>query len=333
MSTASHPTAPTSLLHGAVAALVAWVCLAGPSASAGAQGVDPGAALADAPASFAVPSQGLYEGCAPGTARESCAAHLATIRAAGFHYVLNYSSWYGSPAAVLHYADVAASLGLELIWPLNHPAWRGAGDLSDTYPDLGEGRADLSNADFASLAIGLVVNHPATWGFYIGDEVSPLEADAVGALSATVRRLAPGKQQLYVARPGAALLEPFAPFVDVAGADTYPIGSAERSVRHAARAARAVASEAGAQTAMVLQAFSWSQYRPGAVAPRYPNGRILRMMRDAAIHHANPAMILWYSFQDVLRSDQPRRRWRQLSRAAFSPGDSGHTSPRIKTRS
>ena len=266
-----------------------------------------------------VPPQGLYEGCPP-SAGDACGARLAAIAAAGFRYVLNYSAWYGSPAEVLRYADTAAMLGLQLIWPLNHPAWRDIGTLPATYSSFAEGGSELSNWEFASQAVGLVASHPATWGFYIGDEAPRWEADRVAALSAAVRRLAPDKPQLYIARPGAARLLPFAPLVDVAGVDTYPVGSSDPAVGQAARTARAVTAEAGVGTAMVLQAFAWSQYRPAPV-PLYPAEERLRAMRDAAIRHARPSLILWYSYQDIMRSDHPRRRWSELVRGAFAPLD------------
>jgi peptidoglycan/xylan/chitin deacetylase (PgdA/CDA1 family) len=315
MPNVPHPTVATRLARLAVA-LIAALPLAPPADLAAAQ-VAPRTPLTVQVPPGAIPPQGLYEGCAPGVAAEACVAHLATIDAAGFRYVLNYSSWYGSPAEVLRYADAATALGLQLIWPLNHPAWRGQGSLAATYPDL-SGKRDLSNADLTAFAVGLVVDHPATWGFYIGDEVPRAEAEEVGALSAQLRRLAPAQPQLYVARPGAAQLRPFASFADFAGVDAYPVGSNDPPVRDAARAAAAVTAATDAQTAMVLQAFSWSQYRPEALPPLYPSGGSLLAMRNAAIRHADPAMILWYSYQDILRSDRPRRRWCELSRAAFS---------------
>lgn len=255
-----------------------------------------------------LPPQGLYEGCAP-AAGAPCVERLAEIRAAGFRYVLNYSAWYGSPAEVRAYADAAGALGLQLIWPLNHPTWRGFASFEATYADFADPGA----------AIDLVASHPATWGFYIGDELPRAEVDRVRTLAATVRRLAPSKPQLYVSRPGAGRLQPFARIVDVAGADPYPIGSGDPPVHRAARSARAAASATGARTAMVLQAFSWSHYAPGARPVRYPTARDLRAMRNAAIRHASPSMILWYSYQDILRSDDPQRRWRDLVKAAFSP--------------
>lgn len=317
MPTALRPTLDR-LAHRAVPAIAAVLFLAAPQLCAGATRIAPEAGIARAGPPAALPPQGLYEGCAPRSAGDACVARLVEIRAAGFRYVLNYSSWYGSPGEVLRYADAAAALGLQLIWPLNHPAWRGSGSLGATYPDIAEGRPQRSDPETLTQAISLIADHPATWGFYIGDEIPVAEAGQVATLSAAVRRLAPGKPQLYVARPGAALLEPFAPFADLAGVDTYPIGSGDPQVKQAARTARAVAAESGAQTAMVLQAFSWSQYRP-ADPPHYPDARSLRAMRDAAIRHADPGLILWYSYQDILRSDHPQQHWCELTWAAFAP--------------
>jgi hypothetical protein len=301
---------PSSVRTGVAIAVFCWAALSAPVLAPAARpmagGGDP------------LPPQGLYEGCAPEASGEVCIERLAAIRAAGFRYVLNYSSWYGSPAAVSRYAEAAAALGLQLIWPLNNPAWRGLGDLGDTYSGLGEQRS-LTNPAFSSFAIGLVAGLPATWGFYIGDELARAEAGRVRELGETVRALAPGKPQLYVARPGIGQLEPFAHFADVAGADSYPVGSGDPSVRQAAQSAQVVTTAAGVRTAMVLQAFSWSQYRPSPNSPGFPGRRRLTAMRNAAIRHADPAMILWYSYQDILRSEDPRTRWRELTHAAFAP--------------
>jgi hypothetical protein len=305
--------------------------------ASGGQAQAAGVSRAQAHPSPALPPQGIYEGCAP-AAGIACVERLARIRAAGFQLVLNYSAWYGSPAEVHAYADAAAALGLQLIWPLNHPAWRGLAGLGSTYstfagigaragargspaasPAPGHAGAPTpTDAELLGSAVAFAAAHPASWGFYIGDELPPAEAGRVRALSATVRALAPEEPQLYVARPGAGRLEPFARIADFAGADSYPIGSSDPPVRQAARSARAAAMAAGARTAMVLQAFAWSQYKPG-LHPTHPTVDDLRAMRDAAIRHAGPAMILWYSYQDILRSDDPARRWRDLVEAAFRP--------------
>ena len=277
-----------------------------------------GSASAANPSQSTLPPQGLYEGCAPGAALDSCIANLKQMRAAGFRYVLNYSAWYGSPDQVLHYADAAQALGMKVIWPLNHPAWRSASGLSQNYPTLVKGQGDLSNPAFIAFAINLVKNHPATWGFYTGDEVPPNQAWQVAALSKVVRNLAPGKPQLYVARPGARLLKPFIGFSNFAGADVYPIGYGDPHTRVSAARTSALTAGSGTQPVMVLQAFSWSQYLP-SLPPAYPTRRQTLAMRNAAIRFARPRMILWYSFQDIQRSDAPQLHWDALVKGAFAP--------------
>lgn len=264
-----------------------------------------------------LPPQGIYEGCAPGATLDACVERLVEIRAAGFRYVLNYSSWYGSPAQVMHYADAAESLGLQLIWPLNNSAWRGEKSLSENYSTFSEHRA-MSNSEFTSFAIDFIKDRPVTWGFYIGDELPADELAQVSALSAEVRALAPEKKQLYVARPGTSSLKPFLDFPDVAGVDVYPVGPIDPVVWRTARRTSEIMSGTGVETAMVLQAFSWSQYQP-AIPATFPTRRQMQVMRDAALRCSDPAMILWYSYQDIQRSDSPQGHWDDLTQAAFSP--------------
>jgi hypothetical protein len=263
------------------------------------------------------PPQGIYEGCSPGAVPDECVEHLEQISDAGFKYVVNYSAWYGTPQAVVEYAEAASRLGLQLIWPLNHQVWRGEGSLSENYSKLSESRA-MSNPEFISLAVNLVKDLPATWGFYIGDELATDDVSETETLSGEVEALAPDKEQLYVARPGVQMLKPFLKISDVAGADVYPIGSRDPRVWRSARLTGEVTAEAGVGTAMVLQAFSWSQYNPRS-APAFPSREQMRSMRDEAVRCSDPSMILWYSYQDIERSDAPEKHWEDLVSAAFGP--------------
>src|SRR4051812_28243097 len=92
------------------------------------------AVLACASPAAALPAQGVYEQCAP--ARRACRAHLNDIAAAGFKLVLNYRTWDARPAQLRAYARKARRLGLELVFPLNHPVWRGRARAADAYPAL-----------------------------------------------------------------------------------------------------------------------------------------------------------------------------------------------------
>ena len=295
--------------------------LAGALAALLAATLSPGSARA------ALPDQGLYEQCAPSWTHLDCNQRLQTMGAAGFRYVLNYTAWRGTAAQVRRYADQAAAAGLKVIWPLNHPAWRDGTDLKSQYPDLAQDCSTCTNGQFKQYAIGLVKNHPATWGFYIGDEVLPTASNVtqVAALAQEVKLIAPNKPTLYVTMDfGGGMdkyLDPFAPLADVAGGDYYPVGSQAPNlggVAPFARDTRRIATRHGKQAALVLQAFSWSQYIPER-APRFPTGTEMRTMRDDAIRHGDPNFLLWYSYNDLFDYPNAEAHWKDLRAAAFAP--------------
>jgi hypothetical protein len=43
----------------------------------------------------------------------------------------------------------------------------------------------------------------------------------------------------------------------------------------------------------------------------------MRSMRDLALSNMHPRLLLWYSYFDVLRSDNPTKNWANLANAAL----------------
>jgi hypothetical protein len=272
----------------------------------------------------ALPPQGVYEQCRPG--QDACLRRLEAIRSAGFSAVLNYMQWYASPAELQRYAGRAEELGLSLIYPLNAPQWRGHGSLLTTYRDLTLNCPCTDDDGFAAWAISLVRNEPSTWGWYIGDEVDAAELPAVQTLGARVRELDASHPQLYISYENASTngdnLRPFGAVADFVGSDYYPIGTpfgVDATGDIAAQVQR-IADAGARRSAVVLQAFSWDQYPHSAqIVPRWPTRAEMARQRDLALARARPGLILWYSFFDVARSDEPARRLDDLAQAAFSP--------------
>ena len=165
---------------------------------------------------------------------------------------------------------------------------------------------------------------PATWGYYVADELAPLDAPAVAAFAHRLRAYDPTHPTLAVAAGDdtvAQLLSPYATAADVLGADTYPIGTGQPldRVSFIARNVKAVASRAHRRSALVLQAFSWSNY-PNVgpwPAPHWPSRAEMRRMRDLAIRAADPSLILWYSYFDIRKAADADRHWRDLVWAAY----------------
>jgi hypothetical protein len=117
-------------------------------------------------------------------------------------------------------------------------------------------------------------------------------------------------------------LAPFASAADLVGVDYYPIGTPDTTSGLAPIAADAqdMANRAGKQSAIVLQAFSWGQYPHSAlITPRWPTADEMRQMRDIALANSDPNIILWYSYNDVMRSDDPAAHLADLRSAAFAP--------------
>jgi hypothetical protein len=279
-----------------------------------------------APAKAALPPQGVYEQCAPNSTTEDCGARLRTIADAGFKYVLNYTAWFGNAEQVRHYADEAQAAGIQLIWPLNDHAWRDGTNLHSYYRYLGPDCPCSSNAEFKQWALGLVKDHPATWGFYVGDELSPTAQNVsqAKALAGEVKSIAPDKPTLYVTIPNdngvlTSQLEPFEETADYVGADYYPIGKGNNmdALSGYAQDTRQLAAQYGRKPVFVLQAFSWSEYEPSA--DRFPTRGEMQSMRDMAISEGAPQMMLWYAFNDVMDSSNPQGNWNDVKAAAFAP--------------
>jgi hypothetical protein len=283
--------------------------------------------LAPAAARAALPPQGLYEECAP-SSRQQCAGELQQIGSAGFRLALNYTAWYGRAADLQAYASDAQAAGVKLIWPLNYAAWRDPGSASTLvaeYPGLAADCGCQDNASFVRYAIGLVRSFPATWGYYVGDELNPSTAPQVAELAGQVRALDAGHQLLYVGQSFPSVpgnLQPFLTSTVVIGADVYPVGEGMpvSVVGNVAAALSNLAGGSNARPAMELQAFSWSEYPTeiNAVDPRWPTETEMRAMRNYALL-ANPSMILWYNLSDIQRSDAAAQHWRDLVAAAFAP--------------
>jgi hypothetical protein len=272
----------------------------------------------------AMPPQGVYEYCAPASSSDGCVGRLRQIAAAGFKVVLNYAVFDAGSAELLRYMSTAARLRLQLIWPMKDRPWWGSGSLTQTYPALAAGCRCSGNDAFLRYVVGLVIHSPATWGYYLADELEPADAPLVTTFSRRLRALDPRHPRLAIATGEdtvAQLLAPIAPAADVIGADSYPIGTGQPLDRVGliGRAVKAVATATQRKTAMVIQAFNWSAYPAVGPwpSPRWPTADEMRRMRDIAISTAHPSLILWYSYFNIADAPDANQHWRNLVWAAY----------------
>lgn len=273
--------------------------------------------------------QGVYEECR--LSDYACLDRLKHIADGGFKLVLNYNSLVGSNAQqLLAYADQAQAVGVKIIWAMHTSGFWDGSDLTTLYPALAALCNCSDNTSFIEYLITLLKDHPATWGYYVGDELHPSVHTQWKTYTDIVQQLDPDHPRLIVQGTpanslGNTTLSLFADGVEVLGQDYYPIGVSYlvpyTQTGAVARDVQSLADQAGRQSAMVLQAFSWTHYYPPArcspwpgCAP-YPTMEQMQQMLDMVLQSSHPRLILWYSYFDILRSDDPTGHWNDLVRA------------------
>jgi hypothetical protein len=242
-----------------------------------------------------LPMSGIYDACSytdpKQTPLPNCDDRLAVLHGGGFQVVLNYWSNMMSIEDNLRYADHAAALGMQVIWNLS--AYRG----ETIGPKL-----DLVSA---------TMNHPGTWGYYIGDEVKPEDRWQVAQLSGAVRSMT-RRPLLYVSRPSRSQMKPFRKLADYVGPDDYPYGPWDPPVCRTARWSTKMARN----PVMALQAYSWSIDFPH-FEPYWPSAAQMRKMRNQATRCGRPKLLLWFAFHTITDyNPDPDGYWRQLAWAA-----------------
>ncbi len=264
---------------------------------------------------------GMYESCSPSDSAD-CFSHLNTMAAAGFQLVINYGEMYGDARFQQAYLDHAQSVGMKVIVGLSNPTFYNGKNVRSHFRALARTCNCTNNYGFIQYVVNLVKNHPAVWGYYIGDEVGPGDHDKMkSALANVVHQLDPTHPRLFIDNPGhpTATWHGNSPFFDTAnviGSDFYPIRSDPSgypTIDQAGKVASGVQAYAHAheeESAIVLQAFSYSEYHIPQTP--YPTANQMEQMLSQTLAHSHPRMILWYSYYDTMASDNPTQHWNDL---------------------
>jgi hypothetical protein len=280
------------------------------------------------------PEYGMFEGCAPRNA--SCLTHLTTIRQGGFTSVVNYSIFMGTPDDIRAYADLATQLHMRLIISFADPNLRNGtpNALAGQYPETWQACQCTTRQAFIRFLVTLVKGLPAQsiWGYYLADEPARSDLSAVVDLSNTIHQLDSHRPRLLVVNSDDTLgLFAQSSLVSMIARDYYPIGrssdrgSSIQSVASVAHKLQDVATNAGLQSAIVLQAFSLAQRAVNPDDPytqicgqtqqcTFPTTGEMRQMRDLALHSASVSLVLWYSYPYLIppRADDPVQRWQAV---------------------
>jgi hypothetical protein len=272
---------------------------------------------------------GVYESCSPKEAA-TCLSHLDTMAAAGFKLVINYDEMYGDANFQKAYLDHAQSVGMKVIVGLSNPAFYDGTNLREEFPALAQTCNCTDNREFIQYVVNLVKNHPAVWGYYIGDEVDPNDHDKMKSeLADVVHQVDPTHPRLFIDNPGHSIAvwhanSPFFDTSDVIGTDFYPIRDDSPhyptidQTDEVASNTQAYADVHNEGSAFVLQAFSYSNYNIPGVP--YPTADQMKYMLAQTLANSHPRIILWYSYYDTMSSDKPVQHWDDLKAIIAASG-------------
>jgi len=273
------------------------------------------------PSSKTFDGYGLFESCSPKD-EAMCLAHLNTMAAAGFKLVINYDQLDGDASFQKAYLDRAQSVGMKVILPLKDPAFYNGKKLRSAFSNLADTCDCTNNTGFIQYVVNLVKNHPALWGYYVGDEVDPSDHDDLKSrLADVVHQLDPKHPRLFIDSAGQSTSvwhgnSPFYDTTDVIGSDFYPLRGESAdypSIDQTGDVASGIQAYANAHkedSAIVLQAFSYSEYNePGTP---YPTADQMQTMLSQTLANAHPRVILWYSYYDTMSFDNAAQHWNDL---------------------
>jgi len=295
--------------------------------------------------------QGVYTSCDPTS--PACVGGLSTLADAGISLVINYGQ-FASDATIgaeVNYAQAASALGMQVIWSFKNfdYADNSGTDLPSAYPTMTHSlvasgacyNAPTTDYGFVNCLAHILAPLPGTWGYYIGDELPASAEPSLRRMDDAIWDADRTHQRLYVANGGSGALNADAlqafgrtysdgyethPDATVIAQDIYPIGtnlaaSAAAVTGQITGGLESLARAEGISFGVVLQAYSLAEYPNAywwcgslATCP-YPTVEQMVAMRNSAIAGHTPRLILWYSYFDLLDSDNYALRWSNLAAA------------------
>ncbi len=256
----------------------------------------------------------------------------------GFKLVINYNQFSTdyTDDDVQTYLDKAKTVGIKIILTMKDTFWWDGTDLRSMFPKMASTCECTDNKSFIQSIVRKFGAHSAVWGYYLGDETEPAQHTQWLPFAQLIGATDPVHPRLFVHYVQQACCEPvlnpdllvFADGIDVLAEDYYPIGRTDppppaKYVGVMTKQVQDAAQALNKTGAIVLQSYALSQYdaacTPKSVCQALPTYTQLLAMRDAALSAAQPRFILWYSFFDIQRSDDPVKHWNDLVRAIGMP--------------
>ena len=283
-------------------------------------------ALAGLPASASaagLPPEGIFDNCNLNTQMSTCVQRLSVIQSGGFQVVV-IDADEGTPSADASYAAAAQGMGMKVMWEISDPGWWDGTSVANDFPGYSTACGCSDNRSLLAYMIGFLGAQPGTWGYYAADD-SMLGSSQVSAVASYVNQIkaVDSSHPVILSSGDEEQTAQFGSIGNMNAAENYPIinssmmpVSANRadwsSVGQWAGDVQKMADRRGRSSAFILQAFSWgdnlddgqaiglcsSSMTPQQCwnAALYPTPADQLQMRNEVLQHANPSIILWWSF-------------------------------------
>jgi hypothetical protein len=276
-----------------------------------------------------LPAQGMFDSCDLSTSLTTCEQDLLQMHQAGLQVAVTSAEW-DTLDEISAYASYAQSIGMSVMWELDDPgywggAWIGSSAAAD-WSSFSSACGCTSTSQILNYMIQWLSALPATYGYYAADD-STLEPGQAAGLKQYVNEIksvdpshmvmvgsAQGQGTTYYSS-GAAI-----------GNEIYPETTASlmpynrnlaiwQSVQQSVAQDQRAATQEGAPSAFILQAFSFGDNLSDGEAVgactaamssaqcanrlQFPAAGVQLELRNQALENAHPKLILWYTYSQA----------------------------------
>jgi hypothetical protein len=276
-----------------------------------------------------LPAEGIFDNCEISQTLNTCEQNLQAMHQAGLQVAV-LAVGGNSLSDLTSYATYAQNLGMSIMWELNDPGfwggeWTGSSATID-YPSFSTACDCTASNQVLDYMIKWLAALPATYGYYAADD-SVLAAGQKGGLTQYVNRIkALDPKDMVMVGSSPSQGSSYASTGATIGNEIYPettnnlmpAGSnlaAWDSVEQSASQAQGSASQHGASSAFILQAFSFgdnlidgqdvgvctASMSEATCASKlhYPSAATQLQLRNEVLEHAHPKLIIWYTFSQA----------------------------------
>ncbi len=274
-----------------------------------------------ASAASRLPAEGVFENCTLSSQLPTCIQRLGVMSHGGLKVVVIGAS--GAPLTDLaQYAAAAHSHGMSVMWELDAGTtdwWSDPASstvMSGYYPVFAAACGCRDNGQLLAYMVKWLGGLGGTYGYYAADDgmLSPGDERQMAAYVQAIKAQDPS-HTVMIGSGDETQTKDYQAISDVMGNEIYPVtnGSVDWSgVAQEASDDQRIANQSGKQSAFILQAFTWgdnlsdgqaigactaNDTRASCYAKlNYPTASQQLKLRNEILTHADPKLILWWSF-------------------------------------